>query len=421
MRSLTVLTGAAVAAVAIAATPAAAATISPSHVRFPQVAVNASGRTAVAWERELHGRFTVEARIGERPGALGPTHTLARLGYRPRVAVGPDGTAAALWSESGPGRDVRIRVAVAAPGHGFGRARTIDQRKNLFFPIAVAVQPGGRVVAIWPRSSGRLTYALGSRGQRFGAARELTTVGSIGPESVAVDPRDGTVVVAYPTPLGLRPPVNSQAGVRTLTATAQAFSEPTVLSATGIMGEAVPTAVAGPGGTGVAFRLSGPPGSVRFARRAADGSFAASQQIAVAAPGTFAVDVGVALPTDGAAVAAWSIQTDGYEPMGRPLGNQTVGSIALPGGLFGAAQALSPLGRRFTAPSVAAAGAEAFVATAVAHGPVLLAVRAPGAATVGAPIVLTRTGDGDVELAAGGSHVLAAFQVDDRLRLTVLR
>jgi hypothetical protein len=421
VRSLTIVTGAALATIAICATPAAAATVSPSHVRFPQVAVNASGRTAVAWEREVHGRFTVEARIGDRPGRLGSTHTLARLGYQPRLAVGPDGTAAALWSESGPGRDVRIRVAIAAPGHGFGRARTIDQRKNLFFPIAVAVQPGGRVVAIWPRSSGRLSYALGSRKHGFGAAREVTAVGSIAPQSVAVDPRDGTVLVAYPTPLGLRPPVNSQAGVRTLTATAPAFSEPTVLSATGIIGEAVPAAVAGPGGSGVAFRLSGLPGSVRFARRAADGSFAASQQIAVAAPGTFAVDVGVALPTDGAAVAAWSLDTDGYEPMGRPLGSQTVGSVALPGAVFGAAQALSPLGRRFSAPSVVAAGAEAFVATAVAHGPVLLAVRAPGAAILGAPVVLTRTGDGDVALAAGGSHVLAAFQVDDRLRLSVLR
>ena len=421
MRTLLSLTMAALAALALT-TPASAATVSPTHVRFPQVAVNAHGRTVVAWERQTHGRFTVEARIGERPAKLGRTYTLARLGYQPRVAVGADGTVAALWAQSGPGRDVRIRVAVAAPGHGFGRARTIEQRKNLFFPNAVTVQPGGRVVAIWPRSSGGLSYAIGLRGRRFGAARELTAIGPVGVPSVAMDPRDGTVLVAYPTPLGLQPPVNAQAGVRTLTATAQTFSEPTVLSATGISGEAVPTAVAGPGGSGVAFSITGDHDrSLRFARRVPDGGFAASQQIAALVPGTFAQGVGVGLPTDGAAVAAWSVLTDPYEPMGRPLGTQPFGAVALPGSAFGAAQALGPLGRKFSDPAVAAAGGEAFVASAVAHGPVLLAVRGPGAATVGLPVPLAGNGDGDVQLAAGGSHVLATFQVGDRLTLQAIR
>lgn len=420
MPSIRILAAAALAAIAAAA-PASAATISPTHVRFPQVAVNAGGRTVAAWERQAHGRFTVEARIGARPAKLGKVHTLARLGYQPRVAVGPDGTVAALWAQSGPGRDVRIRVAVAAPGRGFGRARTIDQRKNLFFPIAVAVQPGGRVVAVWPRSGGGLSYAIGRRGHRFGAPRLLTATGAIGAPSVAVDPRDGTVLVAYPTPAGLQPPVNSQAAVRTLTATAQAFSDPTVLTALGIQGEAVPTAAAGPGGAGVAFRISGSVAGLAFARRTADGSFSAPQTIGVAPPGTFAQGVGVALPTDGAAVAAWSVLTDPYEPMGRPLGTQTHASVALPGAGFGAGQALAPIGRTFSDPSVAAAGGEAFVATARTHGPVLLAVRAPGAATLGAPVPLAANGDGDVMLAAGGSHVLAAYQVGDRLRLTAVR
>jgi hypothetical protein len=326
-----------------------------------------------------------------------------------------------LWSESGPGRDVRIRVAVAAPGHGLGRARTIERRKGLVSPIAVAVQPRGRVVAIWQRTTSGLAYAIGLRGHRFGAPRPLASVGSIGTGSVAVDPRDGTVLVAGPTPVGIRPPVNSQAAVRTLTGTAQAFSDTTVLSATGIEGEAVPTAVVGPGGAGVAFRISGNVGGLRLARRAADGGWGASQTVAVTAPGTFADGVGVALPSGGAAVAAWSVATDPYEPAGRPLGNQTFGAIALPGGTFGAPQALAPLGRDFSDPSVVAAGDEAFVASAVPHGPVLLATRAAGAATFTAPVPLTARGDGDVQLAAAGTHVLAAYQQGDRLRLRVLR
>jgi hypothetical protein len=115
------------------------------------------------------------------------------------------------------------------------------------------------------------------------------------------------------------------------------------------------------------------------------------------------------------------VLTDPYEPMGRPLGSQPHASVALPGAAFGAAQALAPIGRKFSDPSVAAAGGEAFVATALTHGPVLLARRGPGAAAFDAPVPLAGNGDGDVTLAAGGAHVLAAFQVGDRLQLTAVR
>jgi hypothetical protein len=141
----------------------------------------------------------------------------------------------------------------------------------------------------------------------------------------------------------------------------------------------------------------------------------------VTTPGTFADGVGVALPSDGAAVAAWSVVTDPYEPAGRPLGNQTFGAVALPGGTFAAPQALAPIGRNFSKPSVVAAGNEAFVASAVPHGPVLLATRPAGAATFGTPVALTTKGDGDVQLTAAGTHVLAGYQEGDRLQLKVLR
>ena len=64
----------------------------------------------------------------------------------------------------------------------------------------------------------------------------------------------------------------------------------------------------------------------------------------------------------------------------------------------------------------ASAGNEAFVATALAHGPVLLATRAARAGVFGTPVALTDRGD-----AAAGAHVLAAYQRGDRLRLEVVR
>lgn len=420
MRTLPLLTMSALATLAVAA-PAAAATISPAHVRFPQVAVNAKGRTVVAWERLSHGRFTVEARIGEAPTRLGSVRGLARIGYRPLVAVGADGTAAVEWTVPGPGRATRVRVAIARPGRGFGRARTVEQRKGNVWPTAIAIQPGGRVVAVWQRSSSRLAYALGLPGHRFGGGRALATTGSITRNSIAVDPRDGTVLVAYGTALRAAPPTNTQAAVRALTPAAQAFSDPVVLSALGIAGEALPIAVAGPGGAGVGYTVSAGVPGLRFARRAADGSWAPPQTIAVSGAGTFSAGLGVTLPADGAAVAAWTADTDPYEPMGLPLGRQPFMAVAPAGAAFGTRQPLAPAGRRFSDPSVAAAGGEAFVATAEQHGQVLLATRSAGAATFGALLTLTRKGDGDVQLAAAGSQVLAAYQQGDRLRLRIVR
>jgi hypothetical protein len=52
---------------------------------------------------------------------------------------------------------------------------------------------------------------------------------------------------------------------------------------------------------------------------------------------------------------------------------------------------------------------------------VLLATRAPGAGALAAPVALTDHGDGDVLLAVGGAHVLAAYQQGDRLHVEIVR
>ncbi len=275
----TILAAAVLTLVAVA--PAAqAAPVSPSQVRIPQVAVNANGRTVVAWERLTNGRFSVEARTGGAPLKLGRIHRLARQGFDPQVAVGADGTAAVMWLESGARGPRSIRVAVARPGHGFGAGQLVERRRANVGPVGVAIQPSGRVVAVWRRSSAALAYALAPRNRAFRDARRLTTIGPITSGSMALDPRDGAVLVAYGTPLTAAPLANQQAGVRTL-------------------------------------------------------------------------------------------DRD-----------------------------------------------EAFVASAVPHGPVLLAgVSEPSVGV--APV--TADGDGDVQLAAGGSHVLAIYQRDDRLRLKVVR
>jgi len=413
----------AVVAATIAAGPASAATISPAKVRFPQVAVGPSGRTVVAWERLSKGRFSVEARIGDRPQRLGPIVRLARVGYRPRVAVGADGTVAVEWMQPGPGREARVRVAIARRGHGYGRTQTVDQRKGNVGPVDVAVQPSGRVLALWQRSEGRFAYALAARGRRFGTARALTGAGALPSGNVAVDPRDGTIVLAPATQVSFAPPANQQASVRTLSMSQRRFTTAIPLTATGIDGEASAVAVSGPAGSGVAYTVRGSEsGRLVLVRRSADGTWEPPQTIATSPPveGVFALGLRVALPAGSAAVAAWSVVIETPNAFALPPSRQAVASIALPGAAFAAPSPVSPAHERYTDPAVAATGDEAFVASATPHGPVLLATRAAGAATFGQPVALSAKGDGDVVLAAGGSHVLAAYQRDDRLQLRVV-
>lgn len=314
-----------------------------------------------------------------------------------------------------------VSVAVARPGRGFGTARVLERHKGNMAAVDVAVQPTGRVVAVWRRTSNLVRYALAPRNRTFGTARDLTKTGSTGAGGLAVDPRDGAVVLAYGTPLGVAPPVNGQAAARTLTTTSSAFSAPVVLSDPSGLAESYPAVVAGSGGVGVAFIRSAGARTLHLVRRAADGTWPAPQLIARPpfVEDVFAIDLKATLPADGGALAAWTIST---EPGGRgSISKQTVASVAASQAPFGAPAALTPANETYGATAVASAGDDAYVATATAHGPVLLATRSTGGATLSAPRRLTADGDGDVLLAAGGSHVLAAWQRDDRLRIVTVR
>lgn len=407
-----------------AAAPAPAAIVSPKGVRSPQVAVNVDGATVVAWERVTKRGVAVEVRSGEGPLELGRTRRIASRGSQPQVAVNADGTMAVMWREPGA-RGVRsIRVAVARPGRGFGSAQLVDRRRANMSVVGVAVQPGGRVVAIWRRSSRRLAYALARRNHAFGRARNLATANHAAAGALAVDPRDGSVSVTYGTPVSSSPPTNQQAAVRTLTLTGTAFSPPTVLSqgpGTNRLQEARPSMASGPAGVGVAYVQVGDPYVLNLVRRNGDGSWAQAERIAASyfgAADIFPSGLRATLLPDGAAVAAWSL--DKQAPSGT-LANQIVASIAGPSAPFGPFQPLTPADGRVSAPAVASAGGEAFAATARTHGPVLLSTREAGASAFGAPATLAESGDGDVLLAAAGAHVLAAYQQGDRLRLDIVR
>ncbi|MDX6676649.1 MAG: hypothetical protein QOE31_701 [Solirubrobacteraceae bacterium] len=415
----------ALAAAALAPAPAPAATVSPTRVRAPQLAVNADGATVVAWERLTKRAIAIEARAGDAPLELGHARRLSADGHQPQVAIGSEGTKAVIWFEEGARGMRTVRVAVARPGHNFGKGQIVDRRRANMAVVGVAVQPTGRVVAIWRRSSARLGVALARRNHAFGRPRDFAAIGQPAAGTIPVDPRDGSVIVAYGTPPSSSPPVNQQAAVRTLTLSSGSFSAPALVSlgpGSNGFSEAYPAMASGPAGVAVAYTLVGDPYALNLVRRDGDGSWAAPERIGLANYGedVFPVGLQATLPADGSAVAAWSIDDQG-SGAGSAIGSQTVASIAAPSSAFGPFGALTPAGARFGRPAVASAGNEAFVASAQPHGPVLLATRSAGAAAFAAPVALSAGGDGDVLLAAAGAHVVAAYQRGDRLQVEIVR
>ena len=419
MRPTSIVTTTLLASLAFAAA-APAAIISPTGIRFPELAVNVKGATIVAWERRTKSAFTFEVRTGDSPSTLGRTIRFAARAYRPKVAIGADGTRAVMWFEDEGARGGVVRIAVARPGHGFGRPRVLERRRGRIGTVGVAVQPTGRVVAIWGRGSSRIAYSLAPRGGAFGAARELTFKSPSSGESIAVDPRDGAVVITYGAPPSIADLANQQAAARTLTTTATAFSEPAALSDPAGLAQASPVAVSGAGEVGVAYSRFADVAELWLVRRTATGAWTAPQRIGSPSygAGRSVVSPIATLPTDGSALASWSVV---YDPAGSgALSSQTVATIAQPGAPFGAPQALTPEDGKYGARAIASAGAEAFLATAEPHGPLLLSTRPAGGGALQTRTV-TPNGDGDAVLAAGGSHVLLAFQQRDRLRLHVIR
>jgi hypothetical protein len=217
------------------------------------------------------------------------------------------------------------------------------------------------------------------------------------------------VIVAYP--MRAKTGADGQAAVTTLTAAASAFSPPVVLTSAPTV-ESAPTAVAGPGGAAVAIYSK----TLSLSRRGLDGSWSAPEPFASQPDNStkqfpeFLTSPTAALLADGSAIPAWFLQV--YAP--------DVPDELLRGEAYAGGQLLTPAQGIASPPSVAAAGNDAFVVSAIDPGPVELFTR-PAGATTFTSTVLAAKGNGDAQLAAAGTHVVAAFQSDDRLQLTIVR
>jgi hypothetical protein len=335
----------------------------------PSVAVNASGRTAVAWVEFGKQGSRVHVRRGRITGKLGPAQTLSRTRTRPvyevNAAIGADGTTTAIWLAGGVRGNRLLQVALARPGRRFGKAQTLVRVRANIGAGSVTVGPTGQVLAVWaqgvPETGGHeVRYALSRRNEAFGRPRSLAPTSLSSTVSVAAG-ADGAVFVTWATPIGQR---NQQAAVAVLPAGATELGPPQAVS--GLVGvEATPNAeaeaptlFAGGGRVALSYGVGGvQPNLLQVASATLDGHFGSPRTA-----GSVDVSNGaykgpfVALPAAAPTVAVWSVSRVDNPESERLIASDVEAAAQRPDGSFESATRLSTPGALGQAPAAAEAG-----------------------------------------------------------------
>ena len=157
--------------------------------------------------------------------------------------------------------------------------------------------------------------------------------------------------------------------------------------------------------------------TLSLVRRGLDGAWSAPEPFASQPDNSanqfpeFLTSPTAALLADGSAIPVWFLQV--YAP--------DVPDELLRGEAYAGGRAPHPRpGHRRARPRRPPPATTPSSSSAIDSGPVELFTR-PAGATTFTPTVLAAKGNGDAQLAAAGTHVLAAFQSADRLHLTVVR
>ncbi len=286
--------------------------MNPSGTRSAVVQTGTRGSRTQLLTRLGRGRsFGSSQRLDDvrtRPGNGGFT-----LITSPRVSVAPDGGAVAAWLITTVARRdaqpyYRVRVALAADGQRFGRAHTLVSASQGRVELTGLVA-GRRGLAVVSWRRGERTLAAVRRGST-GFGEHQTIAGSTdygSPVALALSP-GGAVVAGWSSVTA----PTAQAAV--LRVDGRRFGSSRIVSAPGESAR-FGRAVAGPGGAGVAWSLATrfgdrANGTLRFARLRDAGGFATPVTLAgVGADGA----PHVALPKLGV-LTAWRHYTTVTEP-----------------------------------------------------------------------------------------------------------
>ena len=269
----------------------------------PQVAMGPHGMAVVAWRRSDGASHQVQAstRVAYGPWSLPVMlSTVGGEAWDPRVAVGLDGTATAVWSRS-DGSNERVQATTRAPNGSWSSPVTLSEAGADSLNPQVIVGPDGAATAVW-RDGGSDRIQTSSRPAKGVWSTSVTLSGVSGnayDPQLAVDP-DGIVTAVWSWWNGDHGQVQTASRLPGKT-----WSRPKTLSSCCEDAKA-PRVAAGPDGSATALWRATPDGlnlHMVAATRTPDGSWSAP--IVVSEESLRAYGAQVVAGSDGTVAAVW--------------------------------------------------------------------------------------------------------------------
>ncbi|MFT3863727.1 MAG: hypothetical protein QM729_05585 [Solirubrobacterales bacterium] len=366
--------------------------------QLPRVALGADGEAAAVWEGGREDGFRVHGSWRDADGAWSRPVAFAADAFEPTVAFGPEGDALALWS--GPRG---IEAASGAPARGWSK-RALVAREEIALGPELAIDGAGEAIAIWRRMpvSGGSSIRVSTRspGGRWSApARVSRGKGDAASADLAVTP-GGEAIAVWWQKDGRRSVVRASSRPR-----GGHWSRPVDLSVPGENAVA-PRVAIDPAGEAVAVwrRFDGAHGIVQAASRPRGGGW--SHPVDLSRRGRNAERPRIAIYEGGEALAVWE-RFDGR--------NELIEAASRPAGRSWSSPArLSKPGRSAHAPSLATSSSGASVVVwerSGADGPVIQAATRSAAGGWSAPaLVASSAGSAQPAVALGPEgEALAAW------------
>jgi hypothetical protein len=174
-----------------------------------QAGVDNAGGVQLAWLSRAGGRAVLLAQQVSPDGQLARLRRISPPGAAdPQLAVNARGDSALVWRFY-PTHPVRVRAAVAAAGHGFGRPVTVSASgaaRSMLTP-RVALDPAGDALVAWSdfrqrrrgnelfAKSSQLWWSLRVRGRRFTPPARLPSFEFSTLHGIALAPKRHAVAV----------------------------------------------------------------------------------------------------------------------------------------------------------------------------------------------------------------------------------
>lgn len=311
----------------------------------PRIAVGPDGTVTVVWLQE-DGLVDAVMSSTYPPGAgFGQVEEMSTTGLDardPRIAIGGDGTATAIWTEFN-GSNYWVKTRTRPPGGSFATAEFLSSGGQDSRDASVVVGPGGTTTAIWRRDDGTGDHIVQTRikpkGGSYGLSQNLSVSGqNSNRPRLAVGP-DGSIVAIWARDNGTnyiiqtrsRPATGIFGPVQNLSSGGEDGSDPRV------------TVGADGTTTAVWFRSSGPNDIIQARVRPPNEAFGPVEDVTGVV--VIAGDLGIASAPDGTSSIVW------YSKVGA---NYVVQAATQPPGAdFGPTEILSAPGANTSYPDIA--------------------------------------------------------------------